>query len=320
MKVIMVSDIGSTPARVHRPSGTIFLNQRFWHTLDEQSKKVILAHEIGHYKLQTTSEILADEYAFQSFALSEPGSLKALFRTLVKVLDLKNPFHRRRIWSMLKRITKTDAALGNPKAAKIYNSMTSIELNNLRARVQAQSPYATPQMVDVALLFAAAMKQDTSGFSDASGKKSAFKRFFDKAGDVFRKVAKNPIFVGTVSAAGVAVGVPPAVTAGAIGVLDAKSNANVMKARAEGEAKRAAEMRAAMAERNPNLAIGANVTAPVTSPVEQVYTSTSASSGTAAIANTPDTQAQKKSVPLVAWIGLAVLVLGAIAFFTLRKN
>lgn len=320
MKIVKVPDFGDSPARVHRPSGTIYLNMRLWNDIPENVQKVILAHEMGHHVLNTPDEFLADEFAFNSFALSQKGSLKALFQAVTKHLDMNNPSHRARAEKQIQRIFKLDSKLGNKKATQILQLMT-LNINDLRAQVAKANPLATKEEIDLALLFAAAIKDEESNYDGFFGKKGSVKKFFDKAGDAFRKVAKNPLFTGTLAAAGAAVGIPPAATQASIAILDAKSNANVMKARAEGEAKRAEEMKKAMAERNPNLEIGANVVSPTTETAPQIPTQDQTPViGNAAIKTTPDTQATKKSIPLVVWIGLAVLVVGGIVFFTMKKG
>lgn len=83
-----------TPARVHRPSGTIFLPPSFFeHTEDEQ--KMILMHEVGHHVLQTSNESEADSFAAEQL-VDELGS-KRTFRALNNSLFMSPSSDERRI-------------------------------------------------------------------------------------------------------------------------------------------------------------------------------------------------------------------------------
>ena len=52
--------IGSTPAKVNRETGEVFLNKTVWPTLSKPYQAFILKHEEGHYVLKTTNELEAD--------------------------------------------------------------------------------------------------------------------------------------------------------------------------------------------------------------------------------------------------------------------
>jgi len=171
MKIIQVPDLGSTPARVHRPSGTVYLNMRLWPLIDTKVQKVILAHEAGHHYLNTKSELKADEFAFKKYALTEKGSLKALYRAVTRHLNMQNPQHRKRAATQIKRILQTDAALGNAKAVKILKQMNEQSINQLRIKIMAENPTASMEEIDTALLFAAAIKDETDNYSDFGKRK-----------------------------------------------------------------------------------------------------------------------------------------------------
>jgi len=117
-----------TPARVHRPSGTIYINADVWHLFTPAERLIILNHEQGHYRLQTTSEEQADLYGLQQIAGKFPNSLKTNFNLLMRVLDINNPVHRKRLFSLAKEIAKIDfAKFGNKKAINIYKKISQME-------------------------------------------------------------------------------------------------------------------------------------------------------------------------------------------------
>lgn len=83
-----------TPARVHRPSGTIFLAPSFFNNTEDE-KKMILMHEIGHHVLQTSNESEADKFAANQL-VDELGSQRT-FRALNNSLFMSTPSDIRRI-------------------------------------------------------------------------------------------------------------------------------------------------------------------------------------------------------------------------------
>ncbi|HAN77694.1 MAG TPA: hypothetical protein DCQ31_07935 [Bacteroidales bacterium] len=229
MNIVYVPDLGETPAKVFRPTGTIFINNRIWHTIDKQVQKVILAHEEGHYKLQTADEFKADRYAFEKYALSEPGSLKALHRAITQHLDITNDeSHRQRAKAQIIRILETDAKNGNQKAKFILNSLTmnAIALFN---QLKNQYPEYSDEDLQLALYYATAVNSSISGYSSKKG--SGLSKFFAKVGDKFGELMQKPGLQKIIGSAGAALGIPPAaISAGmqAIGAkIEAKSEAKL---------------------------------------------------------------------------------------------
>lgn len=92
--------IGSTPAKVNRETGEIFLNSNVWNDLPQPYQAFIIAHEIGHFQRQTTNELEADHYAFEQIAGTFPESLKNTVRVLYGVLPYTNPTHGLRLLNM----------------------------------------------------------------------------------------------------------------------------------------------------------------------------------------------------------------------------
>ncbi|MCX6250726.1 MAG: hypothetical protein NTX61_08240 [Bacteroidetes bacterium] len=113
-KIFIVDDLGSTPARVNRFSGELYLNGKTWNTLDPVHRLFVLLHEAGHVTLNTKNEIEADRFAFEAFAklgypLSE--SVKALSR----VLHFDNPGHTDRLTAQIRRAFEYDKYINHNK-------------------------------------------------------------------------------------------------------------------------------------------------------------------------------------------------------------
>lgn len=69
-----------TPARVHRPTGTVYLTPLFYEKYTPIQQRFIILHELGHYVGQTTDESEADRFA-ADIMLNLDG-YKATFRAL----------------------------------------------------------------------------------------------------------------------------------------------------------------------------------------------------------------------------------------------
>lgn len=131
MRFVVVDNIpgSTTPARVYRSTGVVLINKSRFNHLPDFTKKFILKHEEGHYKLNTSNEYAADEYASNALLLSETGSLKKSIEALENVLPKTTPEQRRRITEQVKRALKTDAAMGNKEAAEALKNLTDMENN-----------------------------------------------------------------------------------------------------------------------------------------------------------------------------------------------
>lgn len=75
----------NSPAKVYKKQGIIVINKQEFDLLPEFAKKWVIEHEKGHYFLQTDDEILADRYATEQLAGSEPGSLMKLYDALTSI-------------------------------------------------------------------------------------------------------------------------------------------------------------------------------------------------------------------------------------------
>lgn len=108
-----------TPARVHRPTGNIFLAKKFFEEYSPNQQRFILAHELGHYRLNTKDETLADAYAASE--MIDDAGLKATFRALNESLH-NNPFCDYRRLNLYNNLAKYDNVINN-------NNMDMIDEN-----------------------------------------------------------------------------------------------------------------------------------------------------------------------------------------------
>jgi hypothetical protein len=101
-KITKVPDLGSTPARVNRRTGEMFLSLKHMKAMPVEHRLFVMLHEQAHVELQTTDEVKADAAAFKKYA--DLGySLKASVKALTQVLNGKNPAHYWRMYCQLKR-------------------------------------------------------------------------------------------------------------------------------------------------------------------------------------------------------------------------
>jgi len=128
-----VSGLGLTPARVHRPTGTVFLNSEIWDKLPPEDQDFILGHEEGHFCEQTISEIKADGYAFNKLAGKKENSLRNIVSTISHNLEItKIPEHKKRYELIVYRAFLKDwLEFNNKKAYQILKEMEAEQIKNL---------------------------------------------------------------------------------------------------------------------------------------------------------------------------------------------
>ena len=108
-------ELGLCPAAVVMDDGTIQVNADVWDRYTPYQQRFILAHEQGHYELQTSSEEQADLYALRHLHGSEPRSLRQSIETLVK---MGNAIPPQRVEALYREALAIDAALNNNQKAK----------------------------------------------------------------------------------------------------------------------------------------------------------------------------------------------------------
>lgn len=121
------SVLQNCPAEVDMDTGVISINKDVWDDYDEFEQSFVIAHEVGHYELQTDSEIEADRYALKQVYRTAPKSLKRSIQTLYKVGIIDT----RRMMALYTAALQLDAADGNQLAA--------IELQNIQQPQQIQN-------------------------------------------------------------------------------------------------------------------------------------------------------------------------------------
>ena len=84
-----------SPARVHRPTGTVYLTPRFYEKYSPVQQRFIILHEMGHYVNQTPDECEADRFA-ADILLNLEG-YKRTFRALNESLGDSSINDERRI-------------------------------------------------------------------------------------------------------------------------------------------------------------------------------------------------------------------------------
>ena len=106
MRIICMSSEfdNGTPARVHRPTGTVELAPSFFRLSPDQ-RHFVLLHELGHYALNTRSEQEADAWAADN--MQREVGLKRTFRAMNGALHESAQNDRRRI-DLYNRLVRYD--------------------------------------------------------------------------------------------------------------------------------------------------------------------------------------------------------------------
>ncbi|MBO7201858.1 MAG: hypothetical protein J6V54_10765 [Bacteroidales bacterium] len=137
-------ELGSCPAAVLMDDGTIQINADVWHRYTPYQQQFILAHEQGHYELQTQSEELADLYALRTLHGTSPQSLKQSIDTLVK---MGNVIPTERVMALYIQALKIDATINQNQRAKTElakictGTSNKTQINNNNNKTMRQSKY-----------------------------------------------------------------------------------------------------------------------------------------------------------------------------------
>lgn len=135
MKVVYSDSLVNTPARALLGQDTILLNAKVWDTLPEPYQKFILAHEEGHLAMKTTSELIADNYAFNKLAGQYPESLKSMVNTVAEILSESNN-HRMRVKNIYRLALEWDVRNGNGSAKNELARITKELFNEYKNHPQ----------------------------------------------------------------------------------------------------------------------------------------------------------------------------------------
>jgi hypothetical protein len=110
-----VDGLGTTPARVNRSTGQMFVNRGMWNKLKPEHRFFVALHEAAHATLQTKDEEAADRWAFRQYA-SAGYPLSEGVLALTQILNGKRPEHKARMERVLHQAVAYDAANGNVTA------------------------------------------------------------------------------------------------------------------------------------------------------------------------------------------------------------
>ena len=111
IKFVDSRTLGLCPAAVYMETGDIEVNTSVWDTYTPFQQAFILYHELGHYRLRTDDETLADRYALHQLYERYPQSLKQSLGTLAR---LRIPDSR--MEALYRECLLLDANDGNTKA------------------------------------------------------------------------------------------------------------------------------------------------------------------------------------------------------------
>jgi len=87
---ITYRNLGPSVARINRTTGDLYINPDIWHKLNPDQKTVILLHERGHFKLQTPSELKANQYAIEHYLNCGSLNDKEFGRRVIVLSDMLN--------------------------------------------------------------------------------------------------------------------------------------------------------------------------------------------------------------------------------------
>ena len=100
--------IQDSPAAIDRTNGILYINPKLFNRLTPFQKKFVKYHEMGHYKFQTSDELVADAYAFDQLAGTEFRSLKQALGCINDVLKNNNPTKQLRYDALYRRVLEWD--------------------------------------------------------------------------------------------------------------------------------------------------------------------------------------------------------------------
>lgn len=133
--VILVNNLGRTPAMCFRKTGLIFISPEFL-KLPVDFQKYIIGHEAGHIAQNTKNEFKADDYAVD-WCIMQKMSLTNILFSMTKVLSFPEdkPNQKReqelRCQRQFERLFNYDATINkNPKAMEHINSTVNNEFDS----------------------------------------------------------------------------------------------------------------------------------------------------------------------------------------------
>lgn len=118
-KVYFVEDLGTTPAKCLRSTGECWIALKWWRKLPFEHKVFILLHENAHLALNSSNELLVDEYAHKQY-MRMGFSLTESVKALTQVLSYNNEQHLERTKEQAVRAAVYDISKNKNKKLKNY--------------------------------------------------------------------------------------------------------------------------------------------------------------------------------------------------------
>ena len=115
---LSTGEMADTPAAIDRDARILYINPKLWFKLTPFQREFVKQHEYGHLNLDTDSELLADEYAFNKLAGTQFQSLKQCVECLEEILDEQKIGHKVRIDQMYELALKWDKEHKTPQLNK----------------------------------------------------------------------------------------------------------------------------------------------------------------------------------------------------------
>jgi len=111
---------GDSPAAIDKARGIIFLGPKYFE-LDHFARAFVLAHELGHYALDTASEEAADAFAIEALSGRAPRSHARSVETIAKFLNIDDSLrHQARAAAALKKAQEMDDLYYPPRYRYLY--------------------------------------------------------------------------------------------------------------------------------------------------------------------------------------------------------
>lgn len=125
--VEIINSWGNSPAKVHRPTGKMYINRKYIGRLSADQWAFIIAHEAGHIAENTRNEFRADELASAKY-FEQKRSPKNSIKALAEVLDFSHPSHQQRLIKQFYRAAQHDCAVNNhKKSCDMINDLKEID-------------------------------------------------------------------------------------------------------------------------------------------------------------------------------------------------
>ena len=112
-KTVGREELQGCHAEVDMRTGVVSINADVWDIYDDFEKNFIIAHEMGHYNLDTDDETAADKYALSYVFGTAPRSLKRSIQALYRIGVLDSD----RVLKLYQYALQMDANAGNQQAA-----------------------------------------------------------------------------------------------------------------------------------------------------------------------------------------------------------